>query len=56
MKKGSIFDHALLMASMFRSVEDENRVFVCLGAIGTLKHAWVMTLSADFKEITFWDP
>lgn len=38
----------------------ENWTFVCLGSLGKpynySKHAWVMTVDWEFKEVTFWDP
>ncbi|MCQ2815995.1 MAG: C2 domain-containing protein [archaeon] len=35
-----------------------NRVFVCQGKLKETKapHAWVMTLSEDYRDVTFWDP
>ena len=87
MRLGTIEEHALLLASMFRGVkyeteedlpkeEDmpfrskkskiqdqdssiEDRVFVCLGRSrehGGKSHAWVMTLSKAFDQVTFWEP
>jgi hypothetical protein len=35
----------------------ENRVFVCMGKLKITRatHMWVMTVSEDFSDITFWD-
>lgn len=97
-RKGTIEDHALLLASMMlglrernenlyfveetptyqdgtpgeKNEEDvylnpineevnfpfENRVFVCLGKLKFSKepYSWVMTFSADYRDVTFWDP
>lgn len=36
----------------------EHRVFVCYGKLKVTKepYTWVMTVSDDFRDITFWDP
>lgn len=36
----------------------ENRVFVCLGKLKYTRvpHIWVMTVSDDYRDITFWEP
>ena len=47
---------------IFEEVEDsfpfENRIFVCQGKLRETKqpHTWVMSISTDYRDITFWDP
>lgn len=47
---------------LFEEVEDtfpfENRIFVCQGKLRETKepHTWVMSISSDYRDITFWDP
>lgn len=36
----------------------ENRIFVCQGKLKETKanHTWVMSISNDYRNVTFWDP
>lgn len=36
----------------------ENKVFICLGKLRYKRqpHIWVMTLSDDYRDVTFWEP
>lgn len=36
----------------------ENRIFVCIGKLKETKanHVWVMSISDDYKDVTFWEP